>query len=499
MAKTVLKMTGITKRFPGVLALDNASLEIEEGEVHILLGENGAGKSTLIRILSGAYHKDSGSIVYNGQTVENPTPLQMRNLGISTIYQEFNLVPMLSVTENIFLGKEIMKPGAKERIDMKKMQAQAQEIAGQLQMGIDVREKVRNLSVAQQQMVEIAKALFEGTGIIVMDEPTAALSDKETETLFAMIKKLTAQGTSIIYISHRMEEFERIGDRITVMRDGKTIKTVKVSEETRDGLIKLMVGREIQDIYTKIEYNAKEEVLRVSNLSSEYVHGVNFSLRAGEILGISGLMGSGRTELAKAIFGLDPLIGGEIFMDGGRVEINSPHDAIKNGIALLPEDRQHQGLILVMNVMQNITINNLDQFVKRSAISSEKELKVAGDYIEMLNIRTPGPYQKAVNLSGGNQQKVVVAKWLLSKSKVVIFDEPTRGIDVGARHEIYMLIKNLVENGAAVIMISSDLPEILGLSSRIMVLQNGRVAAEMDRADATQELILNYATGGKVS
>jgi ribose transport system ATP-binding protein len=496
MAETILKMTDISKKFPGVLALDRASLEIEKGEVHILLGENGAGKSTLIRVLSGVYQKDGGVIDFAGKVIDNPSPRQMRDLGVSTIYQEFNLVPMLSVAENIFLGKEIMKKGAKERMDIKAMNVRAQQIMDGLGIRIDARQKVRNLSVAKQQMVEIAKALFEGTHIIIMDEPTAALTDKEIDTLFKMIKRLTAEGTSVIYISHRMEEFERVGDRITIMRDGKTIRTVKVAGTNREELIRLMVGREIRDIYPKINQRPGKELLRVEHLSTERISDVSFSLREGEILGVAGLMGSGRTELAKAIFGLDELTGGAIYIDGRPVRIHTPADAIKHGIALLPEDRQRQGLILVMNVMQNITINNLDQFVKTSVISYERELAAATEYIEKLNIRTPGPFQKVRNLSGGNQQKVVVAKWLLSHCKVIIFDEPTRGIDVGARHEIYMLMKQLVEGGAAVMMISSDLPEIIGLSTRVLVLADSRIGGEFQTSEATQEMILHYATGG---
>lgn len=496
MADTVLKMTGITKRFPGVLALDHADLELKKGEVHILLGENGAGKSTLIKVLSGTYQKDEGTIEYKGEIIENTSPKRMKDIGISTIYQEFNLVPMLSVADNIFLGKEITKNNSKETLDKKEMYEQAQKIINELHISIDIREKVSNLSVAQQQMVEISRALYGGANIIIMDEPTAALTDNEIDTLFDMIKKLTAQGTSIIYISHRLEEFERIGDRITVMRDGQTIKTLKVHDEDTHGLIKLMVGREIQDIYPDIEFHQGKALMRVSHLTNKNIADVSFSVHEGEILGVAGLMGSGRTELAKAIFGLDAVNSGDVEICGVKVDIKSPEDAIRNGIALLPENRKEQGLIMVMNVMENITINNLGQFINKGKISAKKELAVANDYIEKLRIRTPGPYQKAMNLSGGNQQKIVVAKWLLSQSKIIIFDEPTRGIDVGARSEIYTLIKALVDKGAAVIMISSDLPEILGLSENILVMAQGHASVILPRSEATQEKILYYATMG---
>ena len=450
----VLEMKDISKKFPGVLALDHANLEIQKGEVHILLGENGAGKSTLIKILAGAYSRDSGEIFFEGKKLGNLSPKQVQTLGISTIYQEFNLIPHLNIAENIFLGKEPLSHGL---LDKKELYKKATEIINRLDLDIDARRKISDLSVAQQQMVEVAKALAFGAKIIIMDEPTATLTDTEINSLFETIKKITSQGGSIIYISHRMEEFERIGDRITIMRDGKTLRTVKVGEMDMNDMIGLMAGRKITEQYPPYEANPQEEVLKVEHLTTDKVTDISFTLHKGEILGFAGLVGSGRTEIARGIIGVDPLKSGTITVFGEEVKIHSPKDAIKKSIAYLPESRKEEGLILKMEIQDNITI---------------------------------------ASLSGGNQQKVVMAKWLLSKCKILIFDEPTRGIDAGAKYEIYKLINSLAAAGTAVIVISSDLPEVLNLSTRICIMHRGRMAGMLNREEATQENILKYATLG---
>lgn len=497
MDDIVLQMKNIRKEFPGVLALDNVHLEIKRGEVHILAGENGAGKSTLMKILAGAYKKDSGEIILKGKKVEITSPKHAQELGISMIYQELNLVPYITVAENIFLGREPMSSTIPIQIDWKQMFAKAQEILDSLHMEIDAKSIVKDLGIAKQQMVEIAKALSLNSDIIIMDEPTAALTRQEIENLFDIIKKVKKEGVSIIYISHRLEEFSEIGDRVTVMRDGRTIATLNVKDATIEELIKLMAGRELKEKFPKINVTVGKEVLKVTNLQRRGVlKDINFSVKEGEILGIAGLVGAGRTELARAIFGADRIDKGEIFIEGKKVHIAKPKDAINCGIALVPEDRKGQGLVLSMSVAHNITLATLNNFARFQSIRIRDELSAVKDYINKLKIKTPHHNQKVMNLSGGNQQKVVLAKWLLAKSKVFIFDEPTRGIDVGGKLEVYLLMNELVKNGAAIILISSELPEILGMSDRILVMCRGQITAELDRSEATQEKILYYATGG---
>ena len=489
----VLEMKDISKKFPGVLALDHANLEIKKGEVHILLGENGAGKSTLIKILAGAYSRDSGEIFFEGKKLGNLSPKQVQTLGISTIYQEFNLIPHLNIAENIFLGKEPLSHGL---LDKKELYKKATEIINRLDLNIDVRRKISDLSVAQQQMVEVAKALAFGAKIIIMDEPTATLTDTEINSLFDTIKKITSQGGSIIYISHRMEEFERICDRITIMRDGKTLRTVKVGEMSMNDMIGLMAGRKITEQYPPYEANPQEEVLKVDHLTTDKVTDISFTLHKGEILGFAGLVGSGRTEIARGIIGVDPVKSGSINDFGEEVKIHSPKDAIKKSIAYLPESRKEEGLILKMGIQDNITIASLSAYEKALVLNKGKEKEDSEYYRNKLEIKIASLKQKVEDLSGGNQQKVVMAKWLLSKCKILIFDEPTRGIDAGAKYEIYKLINSLAATGTAVIVISSDLPEVLNLSTRICVMHRGKMAGMLNREEATQENILKYATLG---
>jgi ribose transport system ATP-binding protein len=497
MSEFILQMKAVSKRFPGVLALDNVHLDVKKGEVHLLAGENGAGKSTLVKILAGAYKKDSGQIVLNGQAVDHLTPKYAQELGISIIYQEFNLVPYLSVAENIFLGREILSDKIPGKIKWDKMYSAAQKILDDLHVDIQAKTIVRELGVAQQQMVEVAKVMSLKSEIIIMDEPTASLSSKEIEGLFLTIRKLKEKGISIIYISHRLEEFNQIGDRVTVMRDGKTIKTLNIQDTNTDELIKLMVGRELKEKFPKISMEIGDEVLKISNLTTKkLLKNISFSLHAGEILGVAGLVGAGRTEMARAIFGLDHIESGQVIVNGVTAKIKHPREAINAGIGFITEDRKAEGLVLTLDVGSNITLAGLNEFTKGIHINLKKERSVINEFISKLNIKTFGSSQKALNLSGGNQQKVVIAKWLLSKSKIFIFDEPTRGIDVGAKTEVYNLINELLKGGAAVLFISSELPEILGMSDRLIVMCRGEITAELQTKETTQEKILYFATGG---
>ncbi|MDI3481752.1 MAG: ribose transport system ATP-binding protein [Tepidanaerobacteraceae bacterium] len=497
MDEIILQMKNITKKFPGVLALDEAQLEVKKGEVHILVGENGAGKSTLMKILAGAYTKDSGEIYFKGEKIETLSPKHAQELGISIIYQELNLIPYLTVAENIFLGREPVSERIPGQIDWKRLFDSAQEILNNLHVDIDARAIVKSLGIAKQQMVEVAKALSLNSDIIIMDEPTAALTRQEIENLFDIIRRVKQKGVSIIYISHRLEEFSEIGDRVTVMRDGKTIATLDIKDIKMDELIKLMVGRELKEKFPKIHLDIGKDIMRVANLRrGDVLKDISFSVREGEILGIAGLIGAGRTELARAIFGFDRIDRGDIYVDGKKVNIRKPWDAIKCGIGLVPEDRKGHGLVLTLSVRSNITLASLDGISQRQHINLKKEASIVKDYIKKLNIKTPGHEQKVASLSGGNQQKVVLAKWLLSKSRIFIFDEPTRGIDVGAKIEVYHLMNDLVKNGAGIILISSELPEILGMCDRILVMCRGEITAELKREDATQEKILYFATGG---
>ncbi|MGC8737172.1 MAG: sugar ABC transporter ATP-binding protein [Candidatus Hydrogenedens sp.] len=497
MSDVLLEMRDITKRFPGVLALDKVQLEVRYGEVHCLVGENGAGKSTLMKILAGAVAMDSGQIFLEGQPIQITSPYHAQQLGISMIYQEFNLIPYLSVAENIFLGREPRIPKT-PFINWQQMYAGAQEVLERVGLKLDVRLPVAELSIAQQQMVEIAKALSIKAKIIVMDEPSATLTDHELKTLFELIKVLRRQDIGIIYISHRLEELYEIGNRVTVMRDGQYVGTHNVCDVSREDVIKMMVGRELTDEYPKIFLPRGKERLRVEGFTRKGAFfDINFSVYCGEIVGLTGLVGAGRTEVARAIFGADPIDAGKIFIDGQEVKIRSPQEAIKNGIGLLTEDRKNQGLVLGMTIRENTTLANLKEITRGIFLNLAKEREVAEKYVHDLQIRTPSIEQIAQNLSGGNQQKVVLAKWLFTQSRILIFDEPTRGIDVGAKSEIFKLMNRLLEEGVAILMISSELPEVLGMCDRILVMHEGHLVGELSRNEATQEKIMQFATGYK--
>ena len=491
-----LEMRNIVKQFPGVLALDHVTLKVRQGEIHALLGENGAGKSTLMKILSGAYQKDEGEIIFDGEPIEINSAQDAQKYNISTIYQELNLTEQLTVAENIFMGRQIMKN--KITVDWKKMYEEAQKILDDLGVDIDSHMLVRDLGVAHKQMVEVAKALSINSKVLILDEPTAPLTNREIEVLFDTIRMLKSRGVAIIYISHRLEEVLEVCDRATIMRDGQNVIELNVADTNLDEIIKYMVGRELKEKFPKIHIETGAERLRVDNIhAGKQVNGVSLSVKGGEILGIAGLVGAGRTETARAIFGMDPKESGEIYVDGEKVTINQPLDAINAGIGFVTEDRKGEGLVLTMPVGQNITLATLQKFGTAAHMQLGKEKEAVLDYIDKLNIKTPSYMQLARNLSGGNQQKVVLAKWLLSNSRVIIFDEPTRGIDVGAKIEVYNIINTLIKEGVAVIMISSELPEILGMSDRVAVMHQGEITGVFDNDETlTQEKILYYATGG---
>jgi ribose transport system ATP-binding protein len=491
--KILLEMKGIGKSFPGVKALEGVNLTIREGQVHALLGENGAGKSTLIKILSGAYIRDEGEIYWEGKLANINGPQDAQALGISTIYQEFNLAPNLTVAENIFLG-HLPKNGP--LVDWAAARKRAKEILDNLGVTFSVDETPSNLSVAEQQLVEIAKALNRKTRILIMDEPSAVLGEKDLDKLFDVVRQLQADGIGIIYISHRLKEIFELADAVTVLKDGRYVATRDVEEVTMDDLVKLMVGRELKDVYPHREPEPGEVLLEVNNISREGVlHDISFKLRAGEIVGFSGITGSGRTELARVIFGADPYTGGEMKLYGQPYGASSPGEAIKKGIALVTEDRKGQGLLLKLAVTQNTTISNLDQLSRYGLIKLGEELELVKDYIRQLSIKTPGPNFIVVNMSGGNQQKVVLARWLSRGVRVFILDEPTRGIDVGSKSEIYQIMADLADEGVAIMMISSELPEVLGMSDRIMVMREGKIAKELSRAEASEEAIMLHAVG----
>ncbi|MGB2868890.1 MAG: sugar ABC transporter ATP-binding protein [Bacteroidota bacterium] len=488
----LLEMHHISKRYSGVLALDNVAFSLEPGSVHCLLGENGAGKSTLIKILSGAIGKDSGEILLVGKPATIDSPSTAQRLGISTIYQDFKLVPELSVAENIMLGNE--PTTLLQLIDYSAMNNRASALLRQLGEEIDPTEPVRKLSMARQQVVEIAKALSRNVRILILDEPTAPLTDRETDILFGIIRKLKTDGVGVIYISHRLEEVFKIGDRLSVLRDGKNVGTYRVDEVDRPMLIRLMVGRPLEDEFPHAELARSEEILRVEGLGSHSVHNVSFSLQKGEILGLAGLVGAGRTELARILFGADQAHQGTMLLEGKKILPRSPQKAIEAGIGLLTEDRNSQGLFLQMNVRENISAANLDSLCTGPFVRRKDEDAVAKRYINRLQVKTPDSETCVETLSGGNRQKVVLARWLFADSKVLIFDEPTVGIDVGVKYEIYELINDLAKNGVGVIVISSDMPELLGICTRIAVMCEGRITGFLTREEATQEKIMELAT-----
>jgi ribose transport system ATP-binding protein len=491
-ARTALLMEGIRKTFPGVIALDGVHLDVRKGEAHVLLGENGAGKSTLMKILGGALTRDAGDIIIEGEPVAITDPRHAQALGIGVIYQELHLIPHLTVGENILLGREPMGVGG--LIDQQRLHREAQIVLDDLRAGIDSRTPVNSLSIAQQQVVEIARAMSLRARILVMDEPTSALTESEIRTLFDTIRRLKESGVAIIYISHRLEEIFVIGDRVTVLLDGKNVGTFDLDTVTRPELVRLMANREIKEHFPRVRTEHGEEILRVEHLSRPGIlNDISLTLHRGEILGIAGLMGSGRTELARAIFGLDRPTSGKVSVKGAPSRRMTPARAIRRGIGFLTEDRKSQGLILKLSVKENIVLASLDRMSAFGVVRTREEDSAATRFVDELRIRTPSIGQRVMALSGGNQQKVLLSRWLCSQAEIFIFDEPTRGIDVGAKVEIYRLMNRLTEQGAGVLMISSDLPEILGMSDRILVMRSGAVVAELDAADATQEAVLRHA------
>ena len=496
MSETFLQMSHITKRFPGVLALSNVDFALRKGEVHALLGENGAGKSTLMKILSGVYQPDEGDIIFEGQPVTFANPLSAQSAGITIIHQEFNLFPELTVEENIFIGREFCKNN-RWRLDEKQQRQAAIDILQKLNLNISPETLVADLTVAQQQMVEIAKAISVNAKILIMDEPTAALTETEIDSLFQVTRLLKEQGTGIVYISHRLEELALIADRATVMRDGQFIATVDYDAVKISDLIAMMVGRDLGNIYPRREPLAQRKpVLEVSGLTRNGVlNNIDFTLYQGEILGFAGLVGAGRTELARAIFGADPIDGGTLKLNGNVTVIKDIPDAIKQGISYLTEDRKKEGLALGLSVERNIMLGNYPEYSDRYGnVDSKRCQKTSEEQVKALRIKTPHLEQAALNLSGGNQQKIIIARWVCKDTDILIFDEPTRGIDVGAKLEIYELMNRLVAKGKSIIMISSELPEVLGMCDRILVMRNGRITGELASDDATQEKIMQYAT-----
>jgi len=489
-------MNGIEKRFPGVHAIAQGQFELRAGEVHALLGENGAGKSTMMKVLAGVYTKDDGHIFFKGNEVHITSPRAAQQLGISMIHQELNLMPHLTVAQNIFIGRE---PRTRLRfmLDEKELNVRAQEILDSLHLKLDPRARVTDLTVAMQQMVEIAKALSFGFEVLIMDEPTAALTESEIHELFRIISQLRDRGVGVVYISHRLEEIKQICDRVTVMRDGKYIDTVKTADVTMDRIINMMVGRTVFESAPELPEVPNEEILlEVKHLNrGPAVRDVSFNLKRGEILGFAGLVGAGRTEVARAIFGADRADSGEIYIHGKRVHIQSPRDAVEHGIGYLSEDRKRFGLALGMDVETNVVLASLRKFLRWLGwVDTPKTHSTAEQLVRALSIRTPGLQQKVKNLSGGNQQKVIIGKWLTANTDVLIFDEPTRGIDVGAKNEIYKLLNDLAQQGKGIIMISSELPEVLRMSHRIIVMCEGRITGELSSREATQEKIMALAT-----
>ena len=495
----ILEMEGISKRFPGVVALDNVSLNVGAGEIVALIGENGAGKSTLMKILGGAISRDSGTVKIDGQSHEIRSPRDASALGIEFIHQELSVLDNLDVGANIFLRREPTTGGVLKLIDRKRVYRESDEILRKLGLDISSRTSLGQLSLAQQQLVEIARALSAGARIIIMDEPTSSLTLSETRRLLELTKELKAQNVSIIYISHRMHEVEEIADRAVVLRDGKNAGEIAGSEITHERMVRMMVGRDLRDFFkgtggSAVRADGGFEVRRLRTLRYPN-HRLSFSVAKGEVLGFAGLVGAGRSEVARAIFGVEEALETEVTLDGKGLRIKGPHDAITHGIYLVPEDRRQSGLIVDFNVRENISLPNLDTYSSAKIINRTKETNAAKQACKAINIKTPTPEMRAANLSGGNQQKVVLAKWLTFAPKVLIFDEPTRGIDVGAKTEIYQLIRNLAADGVSVIVISSEMEEVLGISDRIAVMHEGRLTGILERAQFSEEAVMRLATG----
>ncbi len=484
-------MEHIHKRFPGVYALNDVSYELRAGEVHALLGENGAGKSTLIKVLGGIYHPEEGDIYIDGKKVTIAGVRDAQENGIAIIHQELVLVPHMTVAENIFLGRE---HGSGVLIDRKKMTEEAQALLDAQEINIEADKLIKDLTIAQQQMVEIVKAISYDSKILVMDEPTSSISDKEVAFLFQTMRKLTAKGVGIVYISHKMSELEEICDRVTIMRDGQYVGTKVVKETTKDDLIAMMVGRELTNYYTRDYQEPGETLLKCEHISDgKMVQDASFELKKGEIIGFAGLVGAGRSETMKCIFGLTKGSKGDVYVKGQKVNVQSPIDALKYGIALVPEDRKLEGLYHVQSVRFNSTIEVLEQFIHGISVDSKKEVDITQKYIDMMSTKTPTQEQAIGNLSGGNQQKVMIGRWLATSPDILILDEPTRGVDVGAKSEIYAIMNQLVKEGMSIIMISSELPEIINMSDRVYVMAEGRVAGCLDHSEVTQESIMQLA------
>ena len=494
MAEPVLRMIGISKSFPGVRALDHVDLDLNASEVHALAGENGAGKSTLMKILSGVYRADEGEIWLRGEKVTVSGPRAMIKAGVSVIYQELNLVPYLSVAENIFLGREPRRPGG--FIDWKKMRQEVNALLEPFGLSLDPRARVNSLGPAYQQVVEIAKALSLRSDILVMDEPTAALTGREVDRLFEVIRGLRSSGVSVIYISHRLQEIKQVADRVTVLRDGRRIVTAPVDGITIHEIIRNMVGRTLTEQFPKGAATPGTEILRVEGLSKRGVcSDVSFSLRRGEILGFAGLVGAGRTEIVELIYGAKRRDAGRILVDGREAKIRSTRDAVRSGIALIPEERKKQGLVLGLSVLDNVALTILDLYSTAGLIRRHAVADLVTQVVNSVRVKTPSLGQMVRNLSGGNQQKVVLSKWFIRNCHVYIFDEPTRGIDVGAKVEIYRLMQELAARGAGIIMISSELHEVMNISDRIAVVWNGRIVREFARGEASDEQVMSHALG----
>ena len=492
-----IEMKGINKSFGSNQVLKDAGFYLADGEVHALMGENGAGKSTLMKILTGVYDRDAGTVLVDGKEVNYKTPQEAEKAGIVFIYQEINSLFDLTVEENLFMGKEITKGFG--ICDKKAMRAKAQEIMDRMGVNIPVDAVMSDLSVGQQQMVEICKALMVDAKVLIMDEPTAALTQSETENLFKVVNSLREKGVSIVYISHRMEEIFELCDRITILRDGSYIGTEYIKDITMDDIVQMMIGREIGERYPARDVQIGQEVLRVEGLThARLFKDVSFSVRAGEVLGVSGLMGAGRTEIMQAIFGNLPIVSGKIFIDGKEVSIKNPRQAIAAGIGFITEDRKTEGLLLEKSIAENIEIANLGKVSSKSVLSRPKGAELVKRGIEEFRIKCFGPEHECGNLSGGNQQKVVLAKWIYTDPKILILDEPTRGVDIGAKKEIYSVINDMAAKGVAVIMVSSELPEVLGMSDRIMVVHEGHVTGIIDGATADQAKVMTLATGGSL-
>ena len=486
-----LEMRGITKQFPGVLALNKVDLSVYPGKVLALVGENGAGKSTLMKVLSGVHKRDAGEILIDGKSVEITSPLASRQMGISIIYQELSVLNNMNVAENIFVGRERTKNGF---VDKKQQHEEAKALLNRVGLNIDTHTITRRLSTAQKQMVEVAKALSFNSRLIIMDEPTSSLTDKETAMLMDIIRKLRDEGVAIVFISHRMNEIFEISDEIAVMRDGEMVQHMITADVDEQQVIAAMVGRDVNDIFHKEEAPIGDVVLEVKNLSTKnFLKDISFNVRAGEIVGFAGLVGAGRSEVMRALFAVDPRESGEIYVNGKQVEIKSTVDALNAGMGFVPEDRKEQGLILKQTIRANASLAALDSVANGWFIDKKREKNLSDEYVSKLKVKTPSIEQLIMNLSGGNQQKVVIAKWMATHPKVLILDEPTRGIDVGAKKEIHTLMSELAKQGVAIIMISSELPEVLGMADRIYVMHDGRIKGEIDRAEASQESIMKLA------